>query len=74
MTDFYTLKGFAGHPLEYLMQTFDEVLDGFAHRGKRALSILEIGAGKECWGLPFPIPFDIVPKVLALWRETSPRC
>ena len=66
MTHFYTREGFAGRPLEHLMQTFDQVLNNFASHGKRALKILEIGAGKIRWGLPFPIPFDIVPKVLAL--------
>lgn len=73
MSDFYTRQGFAGRPLEYLTQVFDELLDNFAHRGKRALNILEIGAGEERRGLSFPIPFDAVPKVLVLWRGTSPK-
>ena len=46
MTHFYTRQGFAGRPLEYLMQTFGEVLNKFASHGKRALNILEIGAGE----------------------------
>ena len=66
MTHFYTREGFAGRPLEYLMQAFDEVLNCFAHRGKRALNVLEIGAGEEHRGLPFPTPSDVVPKVPAL--------
>ena len=66
MTDFYTNREFTGRPLGYLMRAFDEVLDDFAHRGKRALNILEIGAGEERWGSRFPIPFDVAPKVLAL--------
>ena len=46
MTQFYTRQGFAGRPLEYLTQAFDEVLSSFSSRGKRALNILEIGAGE----------------------------
>lgn len=46
MTQFYTRQGFAGRPLEYLIQAFDEVLNNFADQGKRALNILEIGAGQ----------------------------
>jgi len=47
MTHFYTRQGFAGRPLEYLMQAFDKVLNRFADHGKRALNILEIGAGEK---------------------------
>ena len=65
MTHFYTRQGFAGRPLEHLMQTFDGILNNFASHGKRALNILEIGAGEKGWDLPSPIPFDVVPKVLA---------
>lgn len=45
MAHFYTREGFAGRPLEYLAQAFDEILDNFSRNGKRALNILEIGAG-----------------------------
>lgn len=48
MTHFYTRRGFAGRPLEYLRQAFDEVLNNLASRGKRALNILEVGAGGKC--------------------------
>jgi len=65
MIDFYTRQEFAGRPLEHLMQTFDEVLNNFASHGKRALNILEIGAGEEGWASPFLIPFDVATKVLA---------
>jgi hypothetical protein len=53
MSHFYTRQGFAGRPLEYLMQAFDEILNNSANRGKRALNILEIGAGGERCDLPF---------------------
>jgi len=46
MTHFYTRQGFAGRPLEYLTQAFDKILDNFANHGKRALNVLEIGAGE----------------------------
>ena len=48
MTHFYTQQGFAGRPLEHLRQAFDDVLDNLASRDKRALNILEIGAGGKC--------------------------
>ena len=66
MTDFYTNREFAGRPLEYLARAFDKVISDFSRRGKRALNVLEIGAGEERWGFAFPIPFDVIPKVLAL--------
>ena len=47
MTDFYTQQEFAGRPLEYPVPAFDEILNDLAHRGKRALNILEIGAGEK---------------------------
>ena len=47
MTHFYAREGFAGRPLEYLAQAFDKILDNFSHNGKRALNVLEIGAGGE---------------------------
>jgi hypothetical protein len=47
MTHFYTREGFTGRPLEYLVRAFDEILDNFSGRGKRALNILEIGAGRK---------------------------
>lgn len=53
MTHFYTRQGFAGRPLEHLMQAFDEILNNFSGRGKRALNILEIGAGGKRRDLPF---------------------
>ena len=53
MTHFYTRQGFAGRPLEHLMQAFDEILNNFANRGKRTLNILEIGAGGKRRDLPF---------------------
>ena len=45
MTHFYTRDGFAGRPLDYLTQAFDMILENFSRNGKRALNILEIGAG-----------------------------
>lgn len=45
MTHFYAKEGFAGRPLEYLAKAFDRILDNLSHNGKRALNILEIGAG-----------------------------
>lgn len=47
MTHFYAGGGFAGRPLEYLAQAFDEILDNFSDNGKRALNVLEIGAGER---------------------------
>jgi hypothetical protein len=47
MARFYSREGFTGRPLEYLAQAFDEILDSFSRNGKRALNILEIGAGVE---------------------------
>lgn len=47
MTHFYTREGFAGRPLGYLAQAFDEILNNFSNHGKRALRILEIGAGEN---------------------------
>jgi hypothetical protein len=47
MTHFYTREGFAGRPLEYLVQAFDGILDNFSNHGKRALNVLEIGAGER---------------------------
>jgi hypothetical protein len=66
MTQFYTRRGFAGRPLEYLMQAFDEVLNNFAGHGKRALNVLEIGAGERRRDSAFLTPSDVVLKVLAL--------
>jgi SAM-dependent methyltransferase len=58
MAHFYTGQGFAGRPLEYLAQAFNEILDNFSSHGKRALNILEIGAGGEHREFPFLIPFN----------------
>jgi len=55
MAHFYTRQGFAGRPLEYLTEAFEDVLNNFASRGKGALNILEIGAGEKRWDSPFPI-------------------
>lgn len=47
MSHFYTREGFAGRPLQHLARAFEEILDDFAKHGKRALNILEIGAGEN---------------------------
>lgn len=66
MTHFYTQQAFAGRPLEHLMRAFDGILDNFAKHGKRALNILEIGAGREYSDLPFRVLFNAASKVPAL--------
>ena len=66
MTHFYTREGFTGRPLEYLVRAFDEILDNFSSRGKRALNILEIGAGRKWSSFLFLLPFDLVSKVPVL--------
>ena len=68
MTNFYTQQAFAGRPLEHLMRTFDGILDNFVNHGKRALNILEIGAGGERCDLPFRALFNAASKVPALCR------